>query len=100
MSNFGPRAAWRRPTQRKNTRSQSTLCSSTVCGPSRAKEKCAQCMVAPVEHYENPAVIVRRAWGRAPVPVFIRVIRGHDWFYRKNRNLLPQSLTKQEEPPY
>ena len=47
-----------------------------LCGPSRAKEKCAQCMFAPVEHYENPAVIVRRAWGRAPVPVYIRGTRG------------------------
>ena len=68
--------------------------------PSRAKEKCAQCMHAPRKHYENPAGIVRRAWGRAPVPVFIRYTRVHVWFYRKNRNLLPQSLTKQEEPPY
>ena len=38
---------------------------------SRAKEKCAQCMHAPRKHYENPAGIVSRAWGRAPVPVFV-----------------------------
>ena len=25
------------------------------------------------------------------MPVYVRDIRGHDWFYRKNRNLLPLS---------
>ena len=62
-----------------------------LCGPSRSKEKCAQCMVAPVEHSVNRAGIVRRAWGRAPVPVYGRYTRVHDWFYRQNRNLLPLS---------
>ena len=40
---------------------------------------------------KTPAGIVRRAWGRAPVPVYISGSRWHDWFYRKNRNLLPLS---------
>ena len=48
-------------------------------------------MHAPRKHYENPAGIVSRAWGRAPVPVYIRFTKVHDWFYRKNRNLLPLS---------
>ena len=33
----------------------------------------------------------RRAWGRAPVPVCVVGNSGHDWFYRRNRNLLPLS---------
>ena len=48
-------------------------------------------MNRPCQHYENPAGFVSRAWGRAPVPVYVRGTRGHDWFYRKNRNPLPLS---------
>ena len=62
-----------------------------LCGPSRSKEKCAQCMHAPRKHYENHAGIVSRAWGRAPVPVFVSGSKWHHRFYRKNRNLLPLS---------
>ena len=34
----------------------------------------------------------RRAWGRAPVPVSVLDIGGHNWFYRRNKNLLRLSI--------
>ena len=42
-----------------------------LCGPSRAKENCAQCMVTSmsIRSYVNRAGMSSRAWGRAPVPV-------------------------------
>ena len=39
----------------------------------------------------NPAGMFRRAWGRAPVPVWGGMSGLHVWFYRMNKNLLPLS---------